>query len=135
MKKDTRSQSQGANFFKHRAGRIGASYSKQALHTNPALPSQSLIQSICYPELNKIFSKAIKHGCEHEELAISAYEQVMKQKHRIFKIVKCCMFINKEYPGYMPPQTTSVPVTVVGKGAERSSVHFVKKTVTLITMS
>ena len=49
--------------------------------------------------------------------------------------VKCFMFINKEYPGYMPPQTSSVPVTVVGKGAERSSVHFVKKTVTLITMS
>ena len=98
IEEDTRSQSQGANFFKHRAGRIGASQSKQASHTNPALPSQSLIQSICYPELNKVFSKAMKHGCEHEELAISAYEQVMKQKHRNFKIVKCGMFINKEYP-------------------------------------
>ena len=82
IEEDTRSQSQGANFFKHRAGRIEASQSKQASHTNPALPSQSLILSICYPELKKIFSKAIKHGCEYKELAISAYEQVMKQKQK-----------------------------------------------------
>ena len=31
-------------------------------------------------------------------LAINAYEQVMKQKHSDFKIVKCSTFINKEYP-------------------------------------
>ena len=37
----TRSQSQGANFYKHQAGRIGASQSKVAAHTNPALPSVS----------------------------------------------------------------------------------------------
>ena len=98
IEKDTRSQSQGANFFKHRAGRIGASQSKQASHTDPALPSQSLIQSICYPELNKLFSKAILHGCEHEGLAISAYEQAMKEKHLNFKVEKCGVFINKEYP-------------------------------------
>ena len=72
--------------------------SKQASHTDPALPSQSLIQSIFYREVNKLFSKAIIHGCEHEGLAISAYEQVMKQKHINFKIVKCGIFINKEYP-------------------------------------
>ena len=53
IEKDTITQSQGADFFKHRAGRIGASQSKQASHTDPALPSQSLIQSVCYPELNK----------------------------------------------------------------------------------
>ena len=98
IEEDTRSQSQGANFYKHRAGRIGASQSKLASHTNPALPSQSLIQSICYPELNKVFSKATMHGCKHEGLAISAYEHVMKQKHINFKIVKCGRFINKEYP-------------------------------------
>ncbi|XP_068743620.1 uncharacterized protein [Montipora capricornis] len=98
IEEDTRSQSEGANFYKHRAGRIGASQSKVASHTNPALPSQSLIQSVCYPELNKVFSKAIMHGCKHEGLAISAYEHVMKEKHKNFKIVKCGMFINKEYP-------------------------------------
>ena len=83
IEKDTRTQSLGSNFFKHRAGSIGASQSKQASHTDPALPSQSLIQSICYPELNKLFSKAIKHGCEHEAQAISAFEEVMKEQHKL----------------------------------------------------
>ena len=97
IEQDTRGQSQGANFFKHRAGRIGASQSKQACHTDPALPSQSLVQTICYPELNKFITEATKHGCEHEGLAISAYEQVMKQSHANFRVVKCGTFINKEY--------------------------------------
>ena len=98
IEKDTRTQSQGSAFFKHRAGRIGASQTKQPSHTDPALPSQSLIQSICYPELNKLFSKAMKHGCEHEAQAISAFEEVMKEQHINFKIVKCGVFIDKEYP-------------------------------------
>ena len=35
IEKDTRSQSIGNAFFRLRAGRIGASVSKQASHTNP----------------------------------------------------------------------------------------------------
>ena len=34
----------------------------------------------------------------HEGLAISAYEHVMKENHKHFKVVKCGMFINKKYP-------------------------------------
>lgn len=98
IEKDTRAQSQGTDFFKHRAGRIGASQSKQASHTNPALPSRSLIQSICYPEYNKLFTEAIIHGCKHEASAISAYEQTMKEIHKNFKLEKCGMFVNKDYP-------------------------------------
>ena len=40
---DTITQAKGNNFFKHRAKRIGASQCKAACHSNPALPSQSLI--------------------------------------------------------------------------------------------
>ena len=48
------------NVFKHRAGRIGASQKKKAAaHSDQALPSQSLIQRIFYPELHKINTK----GC------------------------------------------------------------------------
>ena len=57
MQKDTTAQSSGTNFFKLRAGRIGASQSKAAAHSDPALPSQSLIQRICYRELHKINTK------------------------------------------------------------------------------
>ena len=137
IEKDARTQSQGVNFFKHRAGRIGASQSKQASHTDPALPSQSLIQSICYPGLNKLFCKAIQHGCEHEAQAISAFEEVMKEQHINFKIVKCGVFINNNIgytPGYMQPQTFSVLVTVAEKDAEKSNVLCVLKIVTLRTM-
>ena len=83
VQKDTISQSSGANFFKHRAGRIGASQSKAAAHSDPALPSQSLIQRICYPELHKVNTKAVRHGCKHEASAIGAFEESMKKTHKL----------------------------------------------------
>ena len=51
IKEDTRSQAAGSQFFHHRAGRIGASVSKQASHTDTAQPSTSLIKTICYPSI------------------------------------------------------------------------------------
>lgn len=95
---DTITQAKGNNFFKHRAGRIGASQYKAACHSNPTVPSQSLIQSICYPELNKLFTKAVLHACKHEGHAITAYQKKMEGKHTNFKIVKCGITINEEYP-------------------------------------
>ena len=54
IEKDTRKQSKGASFYHHRVGRIGASISKLACHTNPAQPSQSLIKTICYPTFTNL---------------------------------------------------------------------------------
>ena len=68
--KDTISQLSGIIFFKHRERRIGALQSKAAAHSGPALPSQSLIQQICYTELHKVNTKAVHHGCKHEASAI-----------------------------------------------------------------
>lgn len=87
VERDTISQAKGNNFFKHRAGRTGASQTKAASHSNPALPSNSLIQLICYPELNKL-NTAICHGCKHEQVAVDAYQKVMNEKHVNFRIVK-----------------------------------------------
>lgn len=98
VEKDTRAQAKGPGFFRHRAGRIGASVCGAVCHTNLAQPSQSLIQSICYPHLYKLNNKAIKHGCKYEESAIKAYEQHMKSQHVNFKIERCGLFIHKEYP-------------------------------------
>lgn len=98
VERDTITQAKGNNFFKHRAGRIGASQCKAASGSNPALPSQSLIQSVCYPEFNKVNTKAVLHGCKHEEHAIKAYEEKMKATHTNFKIVRCGLFINEEHP-------------------------------------
>ena len=72
--------------------------SKLASHTNPALPSQSLIKSICYPDVFKFSTPATEHGCKHESEAIIAFEKQMKAEHTNFKTIKCGMFINKEYP-------------------------------------
>lgn len=98
IEEDTRSQAKGAAFFRHRAGRIGASISKAASHSNPAQPSQSLIKTICYPNIFKFTTAATEHGCKHESLAVKAYEEVMKGKHVNYKIEQCGMFINKQYP-------------------------------------
>ena len=98
IEKDTINQAKGLGFFRHRTGRIGASISKAASHTDPALPSQSLIKTICYPELFKFSTAATEHGCQHEESAILAFEKVMKTQHRNFKVKRCGMVINKDYP-------------------------------------
>ncbi|XP_022802529.1 uncharacterized protein LOC111340026 [Stylophora pistillata] len=98
VEQDTKTQAKGSGFFRHRAGRIGASVCGAAYHTNIAQPSQSLIQSVCYPHLFKLNIKAVKYGCKYEESAIRAYEQVMKQQHINFELKRCGLFINKEYP-------------------------------------
>ena len=98
IEEDTRSQAAGSQFFHHRAGRIGASVSKQASHTDPAQPSTSLIKRICYPSIFKFSTTATEYGCKHESLALKAYENIMKQNHVNFKIEKCGMFVSAEYP-------------------------------------
>lgn len=98
VEKDTRSQAKGPGFFRHRAGRIGASVSGVAFHSNLAQPPQSCIKSVCYPNLYKLNTKAIKHGCKYEEFAIKAYEAKMKSTHKNFLLSRCGLFINKEHP-------------------------------------
>jgi len=55
-------QSKSTAWFAQRAGRITASVMKHVCATDPGNPSQSLIYHICYPEMNKFFSKATKWG-------------------------------------------------------------------------
>ena len=94
---DTRAQAKALSFLRHRVGRIGASVCGIAYHTNPAQHSQSLIQSICYPHLFKVNTKAVKHGIKYEDYAIKAYEQYMISKNVNLKLERCDMFINKDY--------------------------------------
>ena len=70
VEKDTRSQAKRSGFFKHRAGRIGASASGVAFHSNLAQPPQSCIKSVCYLNVYKLNTKAIKHGCRYEDLQL-----------------------------------------------------------------
>ena len=93
-----RSQSNVNAFFRHRAGRIGASASKQASHTNPLQPSQYLIKSICYPDLFKFQSVAMDYGCKHEQNASTAFDEKRKHSHLNFRVMKNGMFIHKDFP-------------------------------------
>ena len=98
IEKDTRKQSKCDSFFKHRAGRIGASNCKSVCHTNPAQPAQSIIKTICYPQIFKFTSAATEFGQKHEQMAITEFESKMALKHKNYTTTTCGMFINKEFP-------------------------------------
>ena len=105
MKRLTRSrktllkrQKERHSFYHHRAGRIGASKSRAATHTYPALPLLSLIKAICYPDEFKFTTRATVHSCTHEDSAIRLYECEMKKVHTNFKVSKWGLLINKQYP-------------------------------------
>lgn len=79
IERETIAQAKGSAFFRHRAGRIGASKCRAASHTDLSQPSQSLIKAICYPNTFRFNTAATKHGCKHEESAIAGYEQTIKK--------------------------------------------------------
>ena len=55
------------------ASRITASKFQNACCTDPANPSNSLIMSVCYPELYRFSSEATKWRCQHEHLTLEIY--------------------------------------------------------------
>ena len=98
IEKDTRAQARGSGFFRHRAGRIGASVSGAAFHSNLSQPPQALIKSICYPNVFKVNTKATRRGCKYEDDAVSAYENEMKKTHSNFTLTRCGLFVNEQHP-------------------------------------
>ena len=102
VEKDTRLQAKCSSFYRHRAGRIGASMSGTASKCNLAKPPQSTIRAICYPHLFKVNTKAIKHGCKYEDIAIKAYAEMMSTKHVNFKVEKCGLLSTHSIPSSMP---------------------------------
>ena len=74
FEKDTRPQAKGAGCLRHRAARIGASVSGVAFHSNLAQPPQSCIKSVCYPNLYKLNTKAINHGCTFQNWSNVKFE-------------------------------------------------------------
>ena len=73
------------------------SQSKSACHTDPTQPFQSLIKSICYPNLFKVTTKSILHGYKQEGDAVQVYKDAMKPQHASFEVKRCGTFINKEH--------------------------------------
>ena len=74
VEEKTRSQYHNRLWYRMRAGRITASKLKAVCHTDQAFPSESLVMSICHPELSKFKSTATTWGCEHERTARERYK-------------------------------------------------------------
>ena len=75
---------------------LRASQSFSVAHTNPAQPAQTVIKSICYPQLFN--NSAVNHGHIYEEKAVAAYTNVMSENHKDFKVTKCGGFIDQTLP-------------------------------------
>ena len=85
-------------WYRMRPGRITVSKLKAVCHTDQAFPSESLVMSICHPELSKIKSTATTWGCEHERTARERYKVLYESIHQAFSITECGLFINVNYP-------------------------------------
>ena len=83
---ETRDQANSQLWFNIRSGRITTSKIKSVCSTDIALPSQSLIKPICYPDLMKFTSTATCWGCDHEKQARDFYFNLMKQNHTDFSV-------------------------------------------------
>ncbi|KAK6176048.1 hypothetical protein SNE40_014409 [Patella caerulea] len=94
----TREQAHSKLWYRFRAGRITASKMKNACCTDPTLPAQSLIKSICYPENYRFSSKATQWGCQHEKYACDIFLDKLKPLHDNIKIEKVGFFINPDVP-------------------------------------
>lgn len=108
VEKDTRAQAKSSGFFRHRAGRIGASASGAAFCSNLSQPPQALIKTICYPNVFKVDTNATRHGCKHEDDAIRAYENGMKKKKKLILTLHLHDVVSSSmsnFSFYMPRQT------------------------------
>ena len=98
VERATKSQASSKLWFRFRSGRITASKMKRVCRSNPDLPSQSLIKSICYPESVSFSVDATKWGCKHEDTARKEYSEKMAESHENFTIHDSGFVIHPDYP-------------------------------------
>ncbi|XP_074039917.1 uncharacterized protein isoform X1 [Leptinotarsa decemlineata] len=92
----TQGQRTSEEWYRQRTGRITASVFKDVCKTSLKKPSLSLIKLICYPQ--KICTKQMKWGIEHEETAINKYHESMIEKHENFLVNKVGLVISVTWP-------------------------------------
>ena len=112
----TRDQSSCKLWFTYRAGRVTASCLKQACTTNHALPSQSLVKAICYPEAYKFSTKATQWGCKHEKSAKEYYVKHLQGQHGNVTLAKSGLVINPKWPYLGASPDGVVTCSCCGKG-------------------
>ena len=103
-------------WFRFRAGRIPASKLHIVCHSDVALPSQSLIKGICYPESYRFSSKSTDWGCDHEKIARDLYESSMVDLHENFKISDSGLHLSVGHPFIGASPDGLVTCTCCGEG-------------------
>ena len=93
----TRSQANSRVWFRMRTGRITASRLKAVCSTDPAMPSLSLIMSVCHPKLSQFQTAATIWGCEHESKAREKYKSLYSPLHEQFLMTECGFFIHPDH--------------------------------------
>ena len=98
VQSSTVEQNHSKIWFRMRTGRVTASKFKAVCHTDPAMPSLSLIVSICHPESFRFSTLATKWGCNHEKAALDEYSSICSSKHRKFYTSSAGLFVSKDHP-------------------------------------
>ncbi len=87
VESNTRQQSLTKQWYAQRIGRITASRMKAVCHTDPGMPSQSLIKQIVYPDLYRFSSSATTWGCTYGKEARDKYEQYMTEANLLCRLL------------------------------------------------
>ena len=98
VERETRPQSHLKVWFTYRAGRVTASKIKSVCHTNPAIPSQSLIKMTYYLEELSFYSKQTTWWIQQEKKAQELYLKFQKHDHIDLCTAECGLVINPEWP-------------------------------------
>ena len=93
----TRQQAKTKLWNRFRAGRVTASKARAAVKTNTASPAQSLVRSICYPDMIQFNSQATRWGSDHEEAAKKEFLEEMKSFHETISVEPCGFFIDPKH--------------------------------------
>ena len=112
----TKYQSRSNLWYKYRSGRVTASKMKQVCRTDPAMPSQSLIKAICYPEAFRFTSTATRWGCEHEKTAREVYADIMRKSHDDFVVADSGLVLNPEWSRLRASPDGHISCVCCGKG-------------------
>ena len=116
VQKETVKQAASKSWFKIRAARVTASRMKQACRTDPAMPSQSLVKAICYPDVYQFSTKGTRWGCEHEIQARTKYEAIQSRSHTKLSVEESGLILHPSWPHLGASPDGIVKCHCCGKG-------------------
>ena len=103
VEEKTKGQAHCRLWYCMRTGRITASRLKAVCSTDPSMPSNSLVTSICHPELFKFRTAATTWGC-NESIAQAKYKALYSLLHQNFAVSECGFLLTVIIPLWVPHQ-------------------------------